>query len=181
MSIQPHAATALNPFEGHDYIPEELQTTDPSIFVSVINCAPTLDISKPHDLFGLEILLGVLAGVRPYGLQTDKRRSARSAFSELVRAGQNNPALLRDLGRVGFIDLATQEPEDDTTLADRIAAEQPRGKIVIITQVELGWHGLKQAVTERSGVIPYRATFKRRTPITEKGMSWTVTGDQKEA
>ncbi len=176
MSIQPHAVLELDPFEGLDYIPSELRTIDPTKFVSVVNVDPSLDISNPHDFFGLEILLGGLAGVRPFGPQTSERVQARKAFGELVEAGRDKPKLLRDLGRVGFIDLAAKKPVDSVVLAHGIATEKPRGEVVIITPDTLGWPTLRQSLTELLGVDPYRATFERRKPATEKGMKWTIAG-----
>ncbi|QQS19700.1 hypothetical protein IPL85_05545 [Candidatus Saccharibacteria bacterium] len=178
MSIHPNDVETPDPFEGLDYIPKELRTLDkPPVPITVINCDPALNVRDPHDLFGLEILLGGLAGVRPFGVQTEARMHARSEFSSLVARGLINPELLSDLGHVGCTDLSAKKLTDSSDLAAQIAATNPKKAVVIITPDTVVWQPLKQAVKKQVRVAVYRAEYKRRSPPTERGMKWTITAD----
>ncbi len=106
MSIQPHAVIEYDPFEGQAFIPPELRRTDPGHHVTAFNTDPALHPEKEADLFGLELLLGALAGTRPFGEQTSARLQIRKDFHELMAAGLKDVAALQHLGRLSFFDIA---------------------------------------------------------------------------
>ncbi len=172
-----------DPFEKLDFIPSELRTTDLQQPVTVLNLDPRLSVfptltdTKAHDRFGLRWLLGALSGAYPFGLQTDERRQKRDTFNDLF-AGAIDPRTARSLGRVGFVDLL-YEAEDDTnndpdSVADRIAKEVPVGAIIVIFSDGNAWRAFRYAISEKTNRTPYRASFARRKPATEKGMKWTI-------
>lgn len=180
MSIQPHTVVDLNPFEKLTYIPESLRTVDTSHRVTVINADPGLSPEDPNDLFGLEILLGGLAGVRPFGEQTTERVAARNAFHELVVAGLRDTKELRDLGgRIGFIDAVARDgtPDSSESVIQRVVGEEPQGDILLIAPEDTVWKALAAALRGKANGKVYRASYERRKPPTEKGMKWTIVED----
>ena len=121
MSIQPHAVIEYDPFEGQSFIPPGLRRTDPGHHVTVFKTNPALHPEKEADLFGLELLLGALAGTRPFGEQTSARVQARNSFHELMAAGLKDVTALQHLGRLSFFDIApTEEVGVSQTLAEKI-------------------------------------------------------------
>lgn len=175
MSIQPHAVIEYDPFEGLDFIPPELRTTDLTHHVTVFNIDPALHPQDPADLFGLEILLGALAGARPFGEQTPVRAQTRNSFHELMAAGLRDVNLLRNLGRVGFIDVAPRHANVNADMAEKIVGAKPEGTIVAIISELFGWDVLAKELSARVNNPIYAATYMRRNPPTEKGMAWTIT------
>ena len=176
MSIQPHAVIEYDPFEGQDFIPPELRRTNPEHHVTVFNTDPALHPEKEADLFGLELLLGVLAGARPFGEQTPTRVRARKDFHELMAAGLKDVAALQHLGRLSFFDIAPDEEVGvSQTLAEKIELAEPRGSILAIVACTFAWQALTRELVERVKNPLYIATYKRRNPPTEKGMAWTIT------
>lgn len=175
--------TTLDPFEKVAFVPLALRTLDPSVTVTVFNHAPEFQPNVPADRFGLAILLGGLAGTRPYGLQTDERVARRIEFDKLVF--EADMSQLRSLGRLSFVDLAypptpsTEPEEPHPSQLAKIIAEQrlPDSHIVLVVQDTDFWNALRSAVQHETNTAPYRATFKRHQPTTtEKGMKWEIIG-----
>ncbi|MFZ1249276.1 MAG: hypothetical protein WAQ24_03055 [Candidatus Saccharimonadales bacterium] len=173
MSIQP-STIRLNPFEGLEFVPPALRTTEPSAPVTVCNIDLQLRIDERNDVHGLYLLLGALGGVRPMGLQTEERVVNRLEFERQVKAARFGSTPVQFLGRISFFSIATPPPQNIAAASERIARSYTEGALLIIPSSTLPWEALKNTLRERVGVQPYKATFTRRNPPTRQGMKWTI-------